>query len=117
MNKPQSAILTEQDFRAAISSQCGFPSLLQSAESDRRLQLKDREPTDAEVLSALQFALGPEAACLNFALDKIEKAMNPSIEFDEKAEHENDLRHESLMADDSEYGPVCNERDEIGGRQ
>ncbi len=68
MNK-QSAILTEQDFRAAMAKQCGFPK-----------QLKDREPTDAEVLSALQFALGPEAACLNFALDKIEKAMKPRIE-------------------------------------
>ncbi len=81
------------------------------------MQLKDREPTDAEVLSAMQFALGPEAACLTFALNKIEKAMNHGIEFNEKAEHENDLRYESRIADESEYGPVCNERDEIGGRQ
>ncbi len=36
---------------------------------------------------------------------------------DERREYENDLRHESLMADEREYGPVCNERDEIGGRQ
>ncbi len=84
MNKTL-AILSEQDFRAAIGSQCGFP-----------LQLKDREPTDAEVLSALQYALK---------------------DWDEGTEHENDLRYESLMADESEYGPVCNERDEIGGRQ
>ncbi len=84
MNKTL-AILTEQDFRAAIGSQCGFP-----------LQLEDRQPTDAEVLSAMQFALN---------------------DWDERAEHEADLRHESRMADESEYGPVCNERDEIGGRQ
>ncbi len=56
-----------------------FPSLLVSAENERR---------DAETLSALQFALAPE--------------------FDEASEHENDLRHESLMADESEYGQVCN---------
>ncbi len=62
----QSAILTEQDFRAAINSQCGFPRQdarrstseeMRLAEGMRPLQLKDREPTDAEVLSALQFAL------------------------------------------------------------
>ncbi len=93
MNK-QSAILTEQDFRAAMAKQCGFPSLLQSSENKRRLQLKDRQPTDAEVLSALQYALN---------------------DWDERTEHENDLRHESLMADESEYGPVCNERMDGGG--
>ncbi len=56
----QSAIMTEGDFRDAMAKQCGFPSLLQSSENERRLQLKDREPTDAEVLSALQYALNDE---------------------------------------------------------
>ncbi len=37
--------------------------------------------------------------------------------FDAQAEHENDLRHESIMDDESEYGPVCNERDDEGWRQ
>ncbi len=101
----QSAILTEQEFRAAVAKQCGVPPstakllnkvyAFQEATEAKR-QLKDREPTDAEVLSALQFALN---------------------DWNEKAEHENDLRYESRMADESEYGPMCNERDEIGGRQ
>ncbi len=76
----QSAILTEQDFRAVISSQCGMSpeererrnkfaegiAVALHTESrplqlkSRPLQLKDREPTDAEVLSALQFALNDE---------------------------------------------------------
>ncbi len=36
---------------------------------------------------------------------------------DERRERNRDLEYESRMADESEYGPVCNERDEIGGRQ
>ncbi len=48
-------------------SKAEFPSLLQSAENDRR---------DAETLRALQFALAP---------------------FDAQAEHENDLRYESRI--------------------
>ncbi len=42
---------------------------------------------------------------------------NSKPKFDAQAEHENDLRHESIMDDESEYGPVCNERDDEGWRQ
>ncbi len=73
MNK-NSAILTEQDFRAAVAKQCGFPVVEELTDDclppkdvlaslgfeALPLQLKDREPTDAEVLSALQFALNDD---------------------------------------------------------
>ncbi len=36
---------------------------------------------------------------------------------DERREHENDLRYESLMADESEYGPRCNLPNDEGWRQ
>ncbi len=36
---------------------------------------------------------------------------------DDRREHENDLRHESLMADESEHGPRCNLPNDEAWRQ
>ncbi len=45
MNK-QLSVFTEQEFRERMEKQC-FPSLLQSAENERRRQLRDYEPEQA----------------------------------------------------------------------
>ncbi len=86
------------------------------------------EPTDAETLRALQFALAPETKShmkpLKSKAEKpkivISRDMTPDYEReraeDDRREHEADLRHESLMADESEYGPRCNLPDDEGWR-
>ncbi len=53
-------------------------------------------------------------------LQLMQRTVFPSIlesAEDERREHENDLRHESLMADESEHGPQCNLCDEEAWRQ
>ncbi len=88
--------------------------------SEFREQLKHacrnypKQPTDAETLRALQFAMQPlqledRKPCYHIA----SLGFCP---FEEAAEHEADLRHESLMADESEHGPRCNLPDDEGWR-
>ncbi len=76
---------------------------------DAKLAAKQLQQ-DAETLRALQFALRP--------LQLMHRTVFPSLlqsSEDERREHENDLRYESLM-DESEYGPRCNLPDDEGWR-
>ncbi len=79
------------------------------------------QPTDAETLRALQFALAPldramrDADVESWPRQLMHRTVS-ARDFDEAAEHEADLRHESLMADESEYGPRCSLPDDEGWR-
>lgn len=64
--------MSNQQFRDQIAKQCGFPSLLQSAEDERRLQLNDRPESEREILRC-------------------------APPFDAQSEHEADLRYESQV--------------------
>jgi hypothetical protein len=84
MNKT-SAVMTEQDFRAAISKQCGFPS-------------------EEETLQALQFALAPGPLQLTDTPPESERQiLRGAPPFDAQAEREKDLEHESRVDYDSSY--------------
>ncbi len=76
---------------------------------------KSTQPTDAETLRALQFALAPLDRAMRDAdvetwprqlMHRTVATRPPWSQWDEAAEHEADLRYESRMADESEYGPA-----------